>query len=119
MDPEAWALAVVERSVMTWFDRYHPCFPIVHEDSTKRAVHMNNSRYHHILKAIAVVVVHDDDHSRPQERQAVDRMRDEVMQHGMTVASLQSVQALLVLSNHYYTHGQLFQFWNILAMCQR
>lgn len=119
MDADAWTLIIIEKSVMTWFDKFHPCFPIVHEDSTRRALRLNNSRYYYILKAISAVVIYDDDHATPQDRQAAGRMRDEVMHHGMTAASLQSIQALLILSNHYYTHGHLVQFWNVLAMCQR
>lgn len=119
MTPETLAQTLTEKSIETWFDQYHPWFPVVHEDTTKHGLRYNTPRYYYVMKAISIVVVDDDEHASPQERQIADRMRDQVMHHGMTVASLQSVQALLILSNYYYNRGELFQFWNVLAMCQR
>lgn len=116
---DSLAQILTERSTETWFTRYHPWFPIVHEDTIKHGLRYNTPRYQNVLKAITAVVVDDDELSSLQDKQVAKRMRDEVMHHGMTAASLQSIQALLVLTNYYYNRGELFQFWNVLAMCQR
>lgn len=119
LGPEASAGALVEESVAIWFQKYHPWFPIIHESSARSSVHTNTSRYCFVFKAITAVVVLDDERASPQHRQIAERMRDEVMQHGMATTSLQSIQAFLILSTYYYTNGHLSRFWNILAMCQR
>lgn len=112
---------LVRQSILLWSHKYQHWFPIInprtlegHLDSTT-----TESQHDIVAKAITAVVLLDLESSTASELQIAESLRSEVFQNGMSVASLQSVQALLVLSNHYYNSGQFTLFWNILAICQR
>lgn len=116
--PGDWETLFVTESVNTWFEKCHQWFTILHERATKHAARRSDARYIHIFKAI-VAVVSADDHASPQVSSISARMRDDVIRHGLGAASLRSMQSLLILTNHFYSRGELIQFGNVLAICQR
>ena len=110
---------LIRKSLETWFLKYHAFFPILHKASLERDSSAVAPRYYHVCRSIAAVVTLHDGYASAGETQQAERFREEVMCYGMVTASLQSLQALLILSNHYYSQGSLTQFWNVLAMCKR
>lgn len=108
-----------------WFKRYHPWFPILHQPSlTASLQNLENSPSSQLLavKAIcAVTLTHYESPlvSAEERRQWSDSLRDTVYCQAMQQMSLQSVQALLIVSNLEYGEGRFEQFWNLLALCKR
>lgn len=122
--------AEVGRVRSVWFTKYHPWFPILHHTSLDNAaVRSSSSHSNSNLVYEAVVAVLSSDNMSPLQQQASqDRskreeslrcMRDSVVQAAMGTTSLQSVQALLIISIHYYAEASLTMYWNILAVCKR
>jgi hypothetical protein len=110
----------------TWFEKYHPWFPILHQPSLFEALQtypaIETSTHQLVLKAIVAVTVLycSSAPSTPSQRQQwSESLRDRVVMDAMKQVSLQSVQALLILSNLDYGGGQVHQFWNLVALCKR
>ena len=110
----------------TWFEKYHPWFPILHQPSLLEALQtypaIDTSTHQLVIKAIVAVTVlycRTAPSTPSQSQQWSGTLRDRVIMDAMKQVSLQSVQALLVLSNLDYGGGQAHQFWNLMALCKR
>lgn len=104
-----------------WYRDFHPCFPLVHRSSLQ-ASDGAASKPELVRKAIfAVTIPHDDDVDAlpPHSRRLARRLESETLLRALDHSSLQSVQALLILTNSYLTHGNLSRFWNVLAACKK
>lgn len=109
-----------------WFERYHPWFPILHQPSLWETLQtsesVNKSSHCLVINAIVAVTV---THSlllstAPEERQRwSEALRDKVVVEAIGKLSLQSIQALLILSNLEYGSGKSNKFWNFIALCKR
>lgn len=109
--------ATLRASCSLWFERYHPWFPILHQPSLVRRVAMesgvNQSKRSLVLQAINVVT---------KENLAVNdlvRIRDTIVLRALSTATLDSVQALLIISISEYGNGELTRTWNLVAICRR
>ncbi|KAJ5613290.1 hypothetical protein N7510_006484 [Penicillium lagena] len=109
-----------------WFKKYHPWFPILHQPSlTASLQNLEGSKtlgHYLVVKAIcAVTLIHYESHLvGSHERQHWSgTLRDNVSSQALKSCSLQSVQALLILSNLEYGEGRFEQFWNLIALCKR
>ncbi|KAL1852840.1 hypothetical protein Daus18300_012003 [Diaporthe australafricana] len=111
--------AVANRCLKSWFQIYHRWFPIIHECSLHEVSSSTSPRYELVWKALTAVVVLDQVNAPFWEQNMAEQLREQVMQRGLDTSSLQSIQALLVLSNYYYTQGCMTKFWNILAICKK
>lgn len=110
----------------TWFASYHPWFPILHQPSLLEALQLSHnvessSRYLVIKAILAVTVQHSQSYSSNAEarREYSEVLREAVIMEAMSHLSLQSIQALLILSNLDYGAGKMNQFWNLLSLCKR
>ncbi|KAH0431079.1 C6 transcription factor [Colletotrichum camelliae] len=103
----------------TWFQSYHPWFPILHQGSFQGLPAFESPGQELVCKAVTAVVIFDQADSLPWHQARAAELRDQVLLQGVATSSLQSVQALLILSSHLYARGQLTEFWNVLAICKR
>ncbi|KAK6369904.1 hypothetical protein LTS17_009354 [Exophiala oligosperma] len=117
---------IVNELCNTWFEKYHPWFPILHQPSLLEALRahpsVETSTHQLVIKAIASVTVPYcvSVPSTPSQRQQwSDTLRDRVVMDAMKQISLQAVQALLILSNIDYGEGKVHEFWNLVALCKR
>ncbi|KAM5349016.1 hypothetical protein ACJ41O_008839 [Fusarium nematophilum] len=117
--PDGLLFSLANRSLKIWFRNYHPWFPIIHQSSLQDISGSTDPRYELVWKALTAVVTFDQVDIPHWERALAEQMRDQVMLQGLRDSSLQSIQALLILSNHYYAEGSLTQFWNMLAICKK
>lgn len=108
-----------------WFERYHPWFPILHQPSLlaslERWPDLSQSELR-VCKAIVAITVKDapiGPYSVEQRTQWADQLYEQVIIESMRELCLQSIQALLILSNNEYGAGRPSQFWNLVALCKR
>lgn len=109
-----------------WFKRYHPWFPILHQPSlTESLQNLERSETLSQLLAVkaicSVTLVHYESPlvSADERRQWSDSLRDTVCCQALKQVTLQSVQALLIISNVEYGEGRFEQFWNLIALSKR
>lgn len=117
--PDALPMPTVDRALAIWVQKYQPWFPILHPASLGNSSGSVNSRYALPRKAVTAVVVLDEEGLRHWERSTAAKVVRDAVLEGFTVSSLQTVQALLIISNHYYANGNLTEFWNTLAICKK
>ena len=110
---------LVNRVLHFWYKKYQPWFPILHATSFDKIRDPADLQYDLVRKALTTVVLLDLQNLLPQERHLAEQSRDYVMQHAPAHSSLQSVQALLIVSIHFFTAGQMTQYWSIMAICRR
>ena len=112
----------------TWFERYHPWFPILHKLSLLQEVHNHaaplvDSAQSIVLKAIvAVTLPHwclSNPLTREQRSDFSAQFRNEVIMQAIGSLSLQSLQAILIITTIDYGAGKLSEFWNLVALCKR
>ncbi|RDL37437.1 Uncharacterized protein BP5553_04870 [Venustampulla echinocandica] len=112
----------------TWFERYHSWFPILHKLSLLEEVENNaaplvDSPLSIVLKAIvAVTLPHwclSNPPNREQRLELSTQFRNEVIMQAIGSLSLQSLQAILIITNIDYGAGKLSEFFNLLALCKR
>lgn len=109
-----------------WFRDYHPWFPILHQPSLDEALthpsQLQASEHYLVIQAIvAVTLQHYQGLSvtPEQRRHSSGAIRDAVVIDAIKMTSLQSVQALLILSTLDYGEGRTSQCWNLLGLCKR
>lgn len=109
-----------------WFERYHPWFPILHQPSLWETLQTSDnldksSSYIVVSAIVAVTIAHSQLLSTtPGERLRWSAaLRDKVIIEAIGKLSLQSIQALLILSNLEYGAGKPNKFWNLIALCKR
>lgn len=112
----------------TWFSDYYRWIPILHKPSLLDTLHtrfFKENPSYIILKAITAVTVTDTQKVRLSQLIDEDRQRlalsfrCQVMMEAMGSLSLQSLQALLVITIMDYGAGKLSDFWNLIALCKR
>ena len=112
----------------TWFSDYYRWIPILHKPSlldTLHSSHLKESPLSIVLKAITAVTVTDTQKTRLSRLRDKDRQRlalsfrCQVVMEAMGSLSLQSLQALLVISILDYGAGKFSDFWNLVALCKR
>ncbi|UNI17716.1 hypothetical protein JDV02_004038 [Purpureocillium takamizusanense] len=109
-----------------WFQEYHSWFPILHEptilETCGQCPGRSDTPVPLVLKAIAAVVVPTQ--PRPQRVSAAQRQRwlldleDDILSAATHDLSLQSLQALLILSIRVFGTGRMAQFYNLMALCK-
>lgn len=124
IDPLSPVLAVELCGI--WFETFHPWFPILHQPSLSEKLGTSSSlkqcSHYLTIKAIAAVTL---PHSRSmlattsELRKYSKRLRDQVLLEAVEQSSLQSVQALLILSNLECGEGRSSKFWSLIALCKR
>jgi hypothetical protein len=111
-----------------WFERYHSWFPILHKLSLLQEVQNHaspliDSPQSIVLKAIVAVTLPHWCLSNPltQEQRSdfSTQFRNEVIMQAIGSLSLQSLQAILVITTIDYGAGKLSEFWNLVALCKR
>ena len=112
----------------TWFSDYYRWIPILHKPSlldTLDTRYIIDSPSYIILKAITAVTVTDTQRTRLSRFSGEDRQRlalsfrCQVIMEAMGSLSLQSLQALLVITILDYGAGKFSDFWNLVALCKR
>ncbi|KAG0646927.1 hypothetical protein D0Z07_6161 [Hyphodiscus hymeniophilus] len=112
----------------TWFERYHPWFPILHKLSLLQETHNHatplvDSPQSIVFKAIVAVTLPHWCLSNPltgkQRSQYSAQYRNEVIMQAIGNLSLQSLQAILIITTIDYGAGKLSEFWNLVALCKR
>lgn len=109
-----------------WIDYFHPWFPILHPptllDTAIRVSEGRDGSRLLVLEAIAIAALesgclNDTDMSGFRQRQ--EHAAKQLVIEALGSASLDAVQAMLVLSILEYGNGRAIQAWNMLAMCRR
>lgn len=112
----------------TWFSDYYRWIPILHKPSLLDTLHtpfLKESQLYIVLKAITAVTVTDTQKTRLSRLCDEDRQRlalsfrCQVVMEAMGSLSLQSLQALLVITILDYGAGKFSDFWNLVALCKR
>jgi len=110
-----------------WFGKYHPWFPILHKLSILGTLQddapLSDSPHSIVIKAIVAITLPHWCSSNPlsqEERKKLsDVLREEVILQAIGNLSLQSLQAVLIVTNLDYGAGKLSEFWNLVALCKR
>jgi hypothetical protein len=113
-----------------YFKLYHPWLPILHRSSVLSASASpdgNNSTNFIVFKAIAAVVgptyrtegLQIDEEMYNNIRGASQQLQREVLIYAMEHVSLQSLQALLIVSLADLGSGKLSNFWKTIALCRK
>lgn len=110
-----------------WFEQYHSWFPILHQptilDSCQQFFDQTNEAVSLVLKSIAAVVIPTQPlppHFNEAKRQkGLLAMEDDIMLAAFHNLSLQSLQALLILTIPVFGSGRMAEFYNLMALCKR
>jgi hypothetical protein len=110
-----------------WFERYHSWFPILHKLSILGKLQddapLSESPFFIVIKAIVAVTIPHLCSSNPlsqEERKRLsEQIREQVILQSISNLSLQSLQAVLIVTNIDYGAGKLSEFWNLVALCKR
>jgi hypothetical protein len=121
------SVTILEELCSAWFDKYHAWFPILHRPSLLEVLQTSpilSSTVHYIVfKAIAAVTIphsyHSDSLTNEQRRLLSDDLRGQVVMEAISQLSLQSLQAVLILTIRDYGAGRLSEFWNLIALAKR
>lgn len=120
---EAVALELTE----VWFRKYHRWFPILHQPSflaLLQSVGGSNitGGYGLLLQAMAAITIQHWETLRLDREECrlwQERLTESVINKALECASLQALQALLVVSVLYYGNGRFLQAANLVALCRR
>ncbi|KAF1952717.1 hypothetical protein CC80DRAFT_479097 [Byssothecium circinans] len=126
-DFDPLSATILDELCAAWFEKYHPWFPILHQPSLLEVLQTSpilTSTVHHIVfKAIAAVTIphsyHSDSLTNDQRRTLSDDLRSQVVMEAIGQLSLQSLQAVLILTIRDYGGGRLSEFWNLIALAKR
>lgn len=126
-DFDPLSVSILEELCSAWFDKYHSWFPILHRPSLLEVLQTSpilSSTVHYIVfKAIAAVTIphsyHSDSLTNEQRRLLSDDLRGQVVMEAISQLSLQSLQAVLILTIRDYGAGRLSEFWNLIALAKR
>ncbi|KAF2241666.1 hypothetical protein BU26DRAFT_524829 [Trematosphaeria pertusa] len=118
---------ILDELCRAWFEKYHPWFPILHQPSLLEVLQTSPilaSTVHYIVfKAVAAVTIphsyHSDSLTNDQRRTLSDDLRSQVVMEAISQLSLQSLQAVLILTIRDYGAGRLSEFWNLIALAKR
>jgi len=124
---ESISSSILKDLCNAWFERYHPWFPILHKLSVlgaiENTVSLTEPPISIVLKAIVAVALPHWCLSNPLSREARSRIsekfRKQVIIQAISNLSLQSLQAVLIVTTIDYGAGRLSEFWNLVALCKR
>jgi hypothetical protein len=109
-----------------WFLKYHPWFPILHPPSWGHIFHspqpVHLSKRWIVVQAIMAVTLQQSAilTALPKQRRHMQsQLESEIIMVAMSRPTIESLQALLILSNLSYGGGKIFQSWSLFAMCRR
>lgn len=111
-----------------WFSDYSRWIPILHKPSLLDTLHkryLKDSPLYIVLKAITAVTVTDTQRTRLSRLSLEDRQnlalsfRCQIVMEAIGSLSLQSLQALLIITILDYGAGKFSDFWNLVALCKR
>jgi hypothetical protein len=121
------SLATLNDLCSVWFERYHPWFPILHKlsvlDTIQSTESLADSPLLMVLKAIVAVTLPHWSLTNPlseeQRKKLSEQFRKQVILHSISDLSLQSLQAVLIVTIIDFGAGRLSEFWNLVALCKR
>ncbi|KAK2803481.1 hypothetical protein FQN50_006992 [Emmonsiellopsis sp. PD_5] len=110
-----------------WFEKYHPWFPILHQPTVSEYCQQlqqgSSSDIPLTLKAMAAVILPvycpHPSVDPTQWKKRSEWVRDEVTLAAIHNLSLESLQALLIISIAEFGDGRLSEYWNLIALCKR
>jgi hypothetical protein len=119
--------AILDELCTAWFAKYHSWFPILHQPSLLEVLQTSpilSATVHYIVfKAIAAVTIphshHSDSLTNDQRQTLSEDLRSQVVILAISQLSLQSLQAVLVLTIRDWGAGRLSEFWNLIALAKR
>lgn len=127
-DPGSVSQQTLKDLCSAWFERYHSWFPILHKLSLLQEVQNHasplvDSPQSIVFKAVVAVTLPHWCLSNPltqdQRSDISARFRNEVIMQAIGSLSLQSLQAILIITTIDYGAGKLSEFWNLVALCKR
>ncbi len=120
------AFPVIQELCGVWFQRYHRWLPILHRPTFMQVLESTDtvrfSNYALVVEAIVAITLPN---SRIITTSASDQERlraqltSSVILRCIDTQSVQSAQALLMLSVFHYGEGNFARSWNLLAMARR
>jgi hypothetical protein len=121
------SLATLKDLCSVWFERYHPWFPILHKlsvlDTIQSTESLADSPLLMVLKAIVAVTLPHWSLTNPlseeQRKKLSEQFRKQLILHSISDLSLQSLQAVLIVTIIDFGAGRLSEFWNLVALCKR
>ena len=123
---DPFSFPVVSELCNIWFQKYHRWFPILHQPSFSHVLgtsgNTTDADYGLALQAIVAITLQ---HSQllptdvTQRRTWQEQLGASIVIECVKTASLQAVQALLILSVLQYGEGRSMQSWNLLAVARR
>ncbi|KAF7590643.1 hypothetical protein BBP40_002591 [Aspergillus hancockii] len=107
-----------------WFDQYHSWFPILHQPTILESCQQSTTMpVCLVLRAIATVIIPTQplppQVDEGQRQQWLLTLEDEIMLAGMHSVSLQTLQALLILTISVFWTGRVIELYNLIALCKR
>lgn len=125
---ETLAPKILAELLDTWFTDYYRWIPILHKpllmDTVQNFHPLQKSPLYIVFKAIIAVTVTDTHRTRlslsDHDRQRlVLSLRSQVIMEAVESLSLQSLQALLIITILDYGGGKFSDCWNLVAICKR
>ncbi|KXT14314.1 hypothetical protein AC579_8409 [Pseudocercospora musae] len=117
---------LVSEVIDVWFREYHPWFPILHQPTFVRIVNEAEiaiPQQRELVVLAITVATTGQMRDTPPDQVRASQWREElttsVLSRAVSKASLDSIQALLILSTLSYGEGRLMEAWNLLAVCRR
>jgi hypothetical protein len=118
---------VIDALCSDWFQKYHAWFPILHQpsllDILQSSTGPSTTIQSIVLRAIAAVVIpHCEQTSsltREQRQKLSDDLRGQIVIEAISHLTLQSLQAVLILTIRDWGMGRLIEFWNLVALAKR
>ena len=109
-----------------WFEKYHVWMPILHQLTYSGALDdfeaLTASPNAIVVKAISTITVADllpPTTSKNEQTQWVHDLHWQVIMQATESISMQSLQALLILTILDYGGGHMSGFWLLVALCKR
>jgi len=116
----------ISRSCHIWFEKYHPWFPLLHQQSLLQCLDNStdiaSTGRPLVLQAIAAATLGSVDNVNIPPKDFHDQvieLRNATVLASLNAPCLDSVQALLVLSMLQYGNGCVTEAGNLLAMCRK
>ena len=111
------------RSCKLWFEAYHTWFPLLHQQTLTRCLdgytNIVDTGRPLVLQAITVAALGSTTRSHENYGVLGNELKNATVLAALNASSLDSIQALLVLSMLQYGNGCLTESGNLLAMCRK
>ena len=111
------------RSCELWFEEYHTWFPLLHQQTLIRCLegytNILDTGRPLVLQAITVAALGSTRRSHDDSDVLKDDLKNATVLAALNASSLDSIQALLVLSMLQYGNSHLAEAGNLLAVCRK